>query len=243
MRFERCAPTATKTASKWPSARSATRSSNSMRAADVDTEFDDARDFSIEHIARQAIRRDAIAHHAPRQGAGVANLHCMPAPCQVICGGESAGPCADDEYALAARSRRHIEFPGLLECEVTEKALNRMNRYGAVEFRPVACGFAGVIADTSVDRREGVVGRQLEPGIMVAPGLGVSQPRLDVLSGRTARVARWEQVDIDRLALPRGPGIGTLMDEIRQWRDIPGWSGHARHSACEAGHEVPESPT
>ena len=53
-----------------------------------------------------------------------------------------------------------------------------------------------------MDRGQRIVGDELAPRLLVAAGLRVRQPRLDVLAGRAARVARRQQIDVDRAALP-----------------------------------------
>jgi hypothetical protein len=63
-------------------------------------------------------------------------------------------------------------------------------------------------------------------------GLGVRQPRLDVLPGRAAGITRRQQVDIDRARLPDRAGAGPPVQQIRQRRDVPSlWSqGHRSHA-------------
>ena len=131
----------------------------------------------------------------------------------------------------------------MVECEVAEKTLYGVNRHRAVEFRSVAYGFAGVVADTPMNRGEGIVGYQFEPGVVIASRLRMSQPSLDVRAGWAARVARRQQIDVKRPALPGWPGIGALVEEVRQRCDIRASSGHTRRSVRGADLEVPESLT
>ena len=101
-RFERCAPTATKTASNPPSARSAARSSTRWSQTIAHAERRDAADLGVEHVARQAVGGDAVAHHAAGLGAGVADLDLVAEPREVVRGREPARAGADHEHALAA---------------------------------------------------------------------------------------------------------------------------------------------
>jgi hypothetical protein len=62
----------------------------------------------------------------------------------------------------------------------------------------------------------------------VVTGLGVRQPRLDVLPGRAASVARRQQVDVDGTLLADRAGAGPPVQQIWQRRNVPSlWSqGH-----------------
>ncbi len=104
-RFDRCAPTATNTASNRPSRRSASRSvtrwslskrtpSALIRATSAD-----------EHVARQAVGGDAVAHHPAGLGARVADLDLVPQARQVVGGRQAARAGADDQHALSAEAR------------------------------------------------------------------------------------------------------------------------------------------
>ena len=158
-RLDRCAPTATKTASKPPSRRSASRSSTRWSAVDPHAQRRDPVDLAVEHVARQPVGGDAVAHHPARLGARVADLDLVAEPGQVVGGRQPARPGADDEHPPAAARRRRVERPAALEREVAEEPLDRVDRDRAVELGAVAGGLARVVADPAVDRRERVVGR------------------------------------------------------------------------------------
>ncbi len=95
-----------------------------------------------------------------------------------------------------------------------------MDRDRAVELGAVAARFARVVADASVDRRERVVGHQATPRQLVLAGLDVGQPRLDVLAGRTGRVARRQQIDVDGSLASDRARLGVAVGQVRQRREV-----------------------
>jgi hypothetical protein len=64
----------------------------------------------------------------------------------------------------------------------------------------------------------------------MVPCLGVGQPGLNILTGRAARIARWQQVDVDRTLLAHRSRAGPAVQQIRQRRNVMSlWSqGHTR---------------
>ena len=107
----------------------------------------------VEHVAGQPVGRDAVAHHPAGLVARVADLDLVAEPGQVVGGRQPARPGADHEHPLAAADRRRVERPALLEREVAQEPLDRMDRDGAVEVGAVADALARVVADPPVDRR------------------------------------------------------------------------------------------
>ena len=118
-----------------------------------------------------------------------------------------------------------------LKREIAEEPLNPVNRHRAIEAGTVADALARVVADPAVDRRHRIVGDQLPPRPFMVACLGVGQPGLNVLPGRAAGIARWQQVDVDRALLAYRAGAGPPVQQIRQRRNVPSlWSqGHIRH--------------
>ena len=112
------------------------------------------------------------------------------------------------------------ERPATLAGEIAEEPLHRVDRDGAVQLGPVADGFAGVVADPPVDRGQRVVGDKLPPGLLVLACLRMGQPRLDVLPGRAAGVARGQQVQVDRPPLAHRPGPPLPVRQVGQRRHI-----------------------
>src|SRR5215472_5068220 len=167
----------------------------------------------------------------------------MPQPGQVVGGRQSAGAGADDEHAPPAPGRRGVERPAPLQREVAEEPLHRVNRDGAVQTGPVADALTGVVADPPVDRGQRIVGDKLPPGLLMPAGLGVRQPGLDVLPGRAARVARWQQVEVHGTALPHRPGSPAPVQQVGQRRHVRWWLvGHlASHAECLVWVRIPRT--
>ena len=198
-----------------------------------------------EHVAGQPVGRDAVSHHPARLLARVSDLHLVAEPAQVVGGRQTARPGADHEHPLAAADRWIVEAPPLLQREVAEEPLDRMNRDGAVEVGAVAHALARVVADPPVDRGQRIVGDQLAPRLLVSARLGVREPGLDVLAGRAAGVARRQQVDVDGAALADRAGVGTPVQQVGQRRHVPHRVVHAgRHGRTPmASSLAPSSDT
>jgi len=107
--------------------------------------------------------------------------------------------------------------------------LHRVDPDRAVELGPVAGALARVIADPAVDGRHRVVGGQPPPGPLMLASTG--QPGLDVLPGQAASVTRREQVPVDGPARPHRAGPCSIMERVRQRREITWRMAHRRTSA------------
>ena len=194
-----CAPIAMNTASKPPASRSAITSVDLVVQHDPHAHSLDAGDLRHQIVARQAVGRDAEMQHAAGQRAGLVDLDLMTEPGQVIGGRQTARSGADHQDALA-RGGRDRHGPALGCRQVAEKTLDRVDRHGGVQLAAIAGGFARVIADPAVRRRQRVVGHQRFPGPPVVARLRQGQPGLDVLAGRAGVVAGRQQRDIVRQA-------------------------------------------
>ena len=86
---------------------------------------------------------------------------------------------------------------------VAKKALDGMDTDGTIQIAAIAGGFARMIADPAVHRRERVVANQPLPGLPVLAGLREAQPALDVLPCRAGVVTKRQQIDIDRMGTAR----------------------------------------
>ena len=133
--------------------------------------------------------------HAAGQRPSFVDLDLVAASGQVIGGRQSARAGADDQDALAGGSR-HGHRPAFIQRHVTEEALDRVDRHRGVEFTAIAGGFAGVIADPPVRRRQRVVGYQGLPRAAILTCLRKRQPGLDVLPGGAGVIAGRLQRDV-----------------------------------------------
>jgi hypothetical protein len=120
-------------------------------AGNPDSEGGDPVQLGGHDVAGEPVGRDAVAHHPARLAAGIADLHLMAKPGQVVGGGQAARARADDQHPAAGPPRRGIEVPATLQREVAEEALHRVDGHGAVQVGAVADAFARVIADPAVD--------------------------------------------------------------------------------------------
>ena len=180
-------------------------------ANDRDAHRLDARDLSVEPLARQAVRGNPVVHHAARLGVGVADLDVVSEPPQVVRARQASRAGADHEHPLAG-GRPGGDSPPLLVGEIAEKPVERMDRDGRIEELTVAGAFAGVIARAAVRAGEGVFLHVLPPGALVVARLRQGEPGLDVLPGRTRVVAGRKKVDVDG-ALP-STRAGALADRL-----------------------------
>jgi hypothetical protein len=193
---------------------------------DDDPEVAQPVDLGVEHGARQAVGRDAVAHHPARLAPDVAHRHRVPEAHEVVGRGQPARAAADDEDAVAGGRRWRVEGPAVLDGLVAEEPLDPVDGHGAVEIGTVARGFAGVVADPPVDGGEGVVERQPAPGGLGVAALDQGQPRLDVLARGTARVARRQEVDVDGPLRADGPRPGPALTHRRERGEVAIFSGH-----------------
>src|SRR5205814_7857793 len=105
---------------------------------------------------------------------------------------------ADDEHVPARRRGRLVERPAALHRLVAEEPFDRIDADWRIEASTIAPALAGVIADPSHDRREGVVLDQVTPRGFVVAGLRMEEPALDVLAGGTFLVARRQVMHVHR---------------------------------------------
>jgi hypothetical protein len=169
----------------------------------------DPRDLRHQVRARQAIGRDAEMQHATGQRARFVDLDLVAEPGEVIGGRKATGARAHHQDALA-RGRCDRHGPALRRRHVAQEPLDRMDRDGGVHLGAIAGGFARVVADPAMRRRQGVVGHERLPRPAVFAGLCRRQPGLHVLAGRAGVVAGWQQRDIVRQAGAEWAGAVAL---------------------------------
>jgi hypothetical protein len=179
---------------------------------DLDAQVGQPADLGVEDLARQPVLGDAVAHHAAGSVAGVVDLDLVAHHRQVVGSGQSGRAGADDQHPVARADGRAGVGPALLDGQVSEVALHRVDRDGAVQVGAVAGHLAGVVADPAVDGGEGIVGGELAPRLLLLVGLDETQPLLDVLAGGAAGVAGGQHVEVhgapgpDRRDAPGGGG-------------------------------------
>ena len=186
---------------------------------DCDPDLLDAGDFGIEYVPRHAVGRNAKPHHAARHRPGLADFDRVPHQRQMPGGRQPRWPRAHDQDLLAARCRLDLRHPAVLDGQVAEEALDRVDADSVVDLAPVAGRFARVVADPPMDRRHRIVPDQDSPGRLEIPGLRLVQPALNVLSGWTGVVAGRDRVHVNRMLKRHRAGAG-LFPQVRGQRDI-----------------------
>ena len=163
----------------------------------------DAADLRQQIGAGQAIGGYAELHHAAGYRPGIPDFDGVTQPREMIGGGKTARPRADDQHPFSARRRIDWERPVLGRGEVAEIPLDRMNLDGGIDRAAIARALAGVIADATVHRRQRVIADEGVPGGAKLSCLRKGKPSLDVLSGRASIVAGRQEVDIDWPPAPK----------------------------------------
>ncbi len=158
----------------------------------------DAGDFLRQVGAGQTIGRNAEMQHAAGDRTGFVDLHRVAEAGEVIGGGQPAGTGAYDQDALAARRTLDARRPAFARRHVAEEPLDRMDADRGIEVVAVTTGFARMVADPPMHRRQRVVAHDRVPGLPVFPRLRQIEPCLDVLAGWAGVIAGRHEVDIDR---------------------------------------------
>ena len=180
-----------------------------------DAEVEDALDLRLEHVARQAVLRNAEAHHPAGQRPRLVDGHAVTQARQVIRRGEPGGSGAHHQHVLAGRGGGLFELPAQLDRLIAEEALDGVDAHRLIDLAPVAGRLTGVVADAAHHGRHRIVLGERAPSLLVVAGFGVIEPALDVLTRRTGVVARRQTIQIERavgapatgLVGERGPDI------------------------------------
>ena len=143
-----------------------------------DAEVEQPGDLGVEHLTRQPVARDAVAHHPAGDRCGLPDGDRVTAPGQVVGRGESGRPGADDQHPPPGGRGSDRDAPALGQRLVAEEALDGVDADRLVEVAAVAGGLARVVADPAADGREGVGLHDAPPGRLVAraAALRVVQP-------------------------------------------------------------------
>ena len=160
----------------------------------------------------------------------------MTEPREMVGGRQTARPCADDEHPATAAGRGTVVLPSLLECQVAQESLDRMDRARRCRDQP-GCrrsrtgGSRHARGSRGTDCRRPARARPARAGptwyARARPGCS---PR------RAARVARWQQIDVEGSALPDRARVRPPMQQVRQRR-------HVLHRVAHAGHRNPTAIT
>ena len=103
----------------------------------ANTQIDDALHLGIKHRARQAVLRNAKAHHAARQRPGLDHGDRMAQPCQLVGRRQARRPGADHHYFFAGTGRRLRQLPALGDGFITQKVFDRVDADRQIELAPV----------------------------------------------------------------------------------------------------------
>ncbi len=182
---------------------------------DFDAQVLDPGDLGFEDVTWQAIGRDAEVHHPARHRAGLMDHHGMAAAGQVIGARKTGGTGSDDQHPLARRDRRLGEPPALLEGEIAQISLDGVDADRRLQLAAVAQGFARVVADPTMNGRQGVVLNEDFPGCSVITFDDLGEPSLDVLTGRARGVAGREEVEVDRTSAANR-ARGAMLSQVRR---------------------------
>ena len=208
---------------------------DALRTHELDAEGADPLDLGRHDVTGQAVGGDAVAHHAAGQRRGLEDHHLVPAPPEVVGGGQASGSRPDDEDTMARGRRRRLGSPAFGQRPVAQEALDGVDAHRLVHRRPVARGLAWVEAGAPHDGGQRVVQHDLAPGRLVGAVLGQVQPLLDVLARRAGVVARGQAVDVHRpLHPPRAGLVGQA------GADLEGdGEGLLHHGAAASGSSSP----
>jgi hypothetical protein len=221
VRFERCAPTATNTASKPPSA-TPPRGPRPVVQLERPRPSRERAVSASSTSTRQPVRGDAEVHHAAGDRAGVADLDRVAEAPQVVARPRARSGRRRPRAPGAPTTARRGQRPALFDGEVAQEALDGVDADRAVEPLAVAGRLARVVADAAVDGRERVGLEDGLPRLAVAAGLREGQPRLDRLAPPGRRACTAAQVEIDGPPQALGTVRGLVM-EIGQVGQV-GWA-------------------
>ena len=174
--------------------RRARRGADAHAVHERDPDLREQRDFGVEDRARQAVGRNAVAQHPAGLGPLVEHRHRVAAAREVVGAREARRARADDADARRARRGGRFGRQAPVARFVRDRALDGVDRDGAVERIAVAVRLARVIADAPADGGKRIVladrapragdvalGRQREERAHVGAGRAVE------VAGRGAR--------------------------------------------------------
>src|SRR4029453_2374721 len=122
-----------------------------------DSKVLNAPDFSVEHLARKAVLRDAEMHHAARHRSGFVDDHRVTEQREVPRGREAARPCTYHEHTLSRLRNAGLDGPPSRERVVAEEAVDRVDAHRVIDILAIARVLARVVAHAAVDGRHRVI--------------------------------------------------------------------------------------
>ena len=99
--------------------------------------------------AGQAISGNPVVHHPARRGIGIVNLHLVTHPPQLVGAGEAGRSGTDDQHSFPGGSS-HRHRPALLEGEIPQKPIQRVDGDRRVEELAIAGALARMVASPPV---------------------------------------------------------------------------------------------
>ena len=178
--------------------------------AHVHPQRHNAGDLGIEHVARESIRRDAVAHQPAEFAARLEQRDAVAEAAQLVGRRQSRGTAADDRDALQALDRRRVERPAARDGNIAHEALELADRQRLVVAGAVACRLARVMADASGDRGERIVAGKRLPRTAKVALAREPDPRRDVAVDRAGGVARRRRQHVTRQRSAPRPGADRL---------------------------------
>ena len=101
-----------------------------------------------------------------------------------------------------------LELPIPPDRQISQEPLDGVNVYRLIELSTVARGLAGMVANTTHDRRQWIVFNQLLPGFVILSRFRKVQPSLDIFPRRASMVAGRKTIAVDGTF--RAPGTGVV---------------------------------
>ena len=198
-------------------------------AFDFDTLFTDDIDFLLQHILLQLVGRDAVHHHAAGLFVFLKDGRMIAHHRQVERTRQSRRTGANDRnliIEIAVHVRNNLlgkQMFHTVQIKVSDKFLNRINRYRRIN-RPACAGiFAALIADTAADSRERILRTNEPRSLLILPFLCLGKICLDRNMGRARRLAgggsrRIGVMHTGRITVVFIPCILAPLDRIRKHR-------------------------
>jgi len=134
----------------------------------IDTKINNALNFRIQCLSRQAVFRNPIAHHAARFFQDFHNRHFMPEQSQMIGSWQTRRSRPDHKNALSRCLGFFAEWPAFFQSHVAQELLNRVNPNRIINDHAVTRPLARMIANPPHCRRHRIILHNLTPCVLIA---------------------------------------------------------------------------